>query len=128
MSYSLLHLKVRSVDAQRYLHFIREPSYIETVKGVLTDDDERMLEQKLIENPDAGDLVRGTGGARKVRVGRSEAGRGTRGGARVIYYFRSRIGRVHLLVAYAKGDADDLSKAGKDLIKAYIAHIEAEEA
>jgi hypothetical protein len=54
----------------------------------------------LAVNPDAGEVIRGSGGCRKVRWG--VAGRGKRGGVRVIYFKRLDEGRIWLLVMYAK--------------------------
>lgn len=54
----------------------------------------------LAANPEAGDVIPGSGGCRKVRWAAS--GRGKRGGARVIYYNRLDEGRIWLLVIYAK--------------------------
>ena len=54
-------------------------------------------------DPEAGDLVRGSGGVRKLRWG--VAGRGKRGGVRVIYYLRVRRGQVWMLTMYAKNEA-----------------------
>lgn len=54
----------------------------------------------LAANPQAGDVVQGTGGLRKVRW--SRAGMGKRGGVRVIHFNRLENGVIHLLVIYAK--------------------------
>ena len=54
-------------------------------------------------NPDAGDVIPGSGGVRKVRWGL--AGRGKRGGVRVIYYLRLQQGQVWMLTLYAKNEA-----------------------
>ena len=59
----------------------------------------------IAENLLAGDVIPGSGGCRKVRWGR--AGKGKRGGARVIY-FNSEDGRIWLLIAYAKAKFDNL--------------------
>ncbi|HXC24828.1 MAG TPA: hypothetical protein VNU46_02855 [Gemmatimonadaceae bacterium] len=72
-------------ETPRLLGFVRLASYERSAAEVLTDDDERQLEAVLMENPEAGSRVIGAGGARKVRVGRADHGRGKRGGARVIY-------------------------------------------
>ena len=56
-------------------------------------------------NPEAGDIIRGSGGCRKVRWSRS--GTGKRGGARVIYFLASE-GTVWLLIVYAKAKFDNL--------------------
>ena len=51
---------------------------------LLSDDEYRLLQQELVARPDAGRLIRGTGGLRKVRW--AAKGRGKRGGARIVYY------------------------------------------
>jgi len=51
-------------------------------------------------NPEAGDVIRGSGGCRKVRWQR--AGTGKRGGARAVYFVRTDAGELWMLVAYAK--------------------------
>ena len=56
-------------------------------------------------NPEAGDVIRGSGGCRKVRWSRS--GTGKRGGARVIYFLASE-GTVWLLIVYSKSQFDNL--------------------
>lgn len=68
--------------------------------------------------PDAGDLIRGTGGARKIRW-RSK-GHGKRGGVRVIYYWITKDDQILLLTAYAKNEAPDLTEAAKSEIKRLI--------
>lgn len=73
----------------------------------------------IAENPHRGDLIRCTGGLRKLRWAR--AGMGKRGGARVITYAIDQYGQVWLLTAYAKAALDNLSaatlvKPRKDLI------------
>jgi hypothetical protein len=60
-------------------------------------------------NPEAGDVIQGTGGIRKVRW--AAAGKGKRGGLRVIYYFHSEPMPLFLLMANAKSKKTDLSRA-----------------
>jgi hypothetical protein len=57
-------------------------------------------------NPDAGDVIPGAGGLRKVRWGR--AGVGKRGGVRVIYFNRTLQGDIVLIVVYTKAKFDNL--------------------
>lgn len=72
----------------------------------MSDDEYAALQQALTANPEAGDVIRGSGGVRKVRLG--VAGRGKRGGILVIYYLRSRQGEVWMLTLYAKNEADSI--------------------
>ena len=61
----------------------------------------------LAQNPDAGDLIRGSGGCRKVRW--SRAGMGKSGGVRIIYFLRLDRGEICLLVIYSKSVEDSIS-------------------
>jgi hypothetical protein len=64
------------------------------------------LQVYLLQQPDAGDLVRGSGGVRKVRW--ALPGRGKSGGLRVIYYLRLRQGQIWLLTLYPKDVTDSI--------------------
>jgi hypothetical protein len=69
----------------------------------------------LAENPLAGDVVRGSGGCRKVRWSRQGAGK--RGGVRVIYYNQLTEGCIYLLLIYAKSATDNIPAAVLKSIK-----------
>jgi len=77
------------------------------VLALLNDDDYRRLQTVLFIRPDAGDLIPGSGGLRKMRWGIQSHGK--RGGIRVIYYWAVRQDRILLLLMYAKSDKDDLT-------------------
>ncbi|HEU4819600.1 MAG TPA: type II toxin-antitoxin system RelE/ParE family toxin [Qipengyuania sp.] len=72
-------------------------------------------------NPEAGDVIPGTGGVRKLRWARS--GRGKRGGARVVYFYHRPDCPLYLLLAYAKAQATDLSADEKKAVAAFAATI-----
>ena len=57
-------------------------------------------------NPEAGDVIPGSGGVRKLRWG--VAGRGKRGGLRVIYFLRLRNEEIWMLTLYTKTVADNI--------------------
>ncbi len=69
----------------------------------------------IAEHPEAGDVIPGTGGLRKVRWMRS--GRGKQGGTRVIYYNRLDQGHIWLLIVYAKTKFDNLPVAFLNTLK-----------
>jgi mRNA-degrading endonuclease RelE of RelBE toxin-antitoxin system len=94
--------------------FVEFPNFTKQVTGLLDDEDYRKLQAALIANPDLGDLIRGTGGLRKVRW--SVKGRGKRGGVRVIYYWITRRDQVLLLVIYPKSARDDLTADERKLL------------
>jgi hypothetical protein len=77
----------------------------------------------LARNPEAGDVIPGTGGVRKVRWVRS--GIGKRGGARVIYFYHRPDRPLYLLLAYAKAQAGDLTPEEKRTVAALAAVIKA---
>lgn len=72
-------------------------------------------------NPDAGAVIRGTGGVRKVRWG--VGNRGKSGGVRVIYYFMSEDYPIFLLTAFKKSQMTSLSDKQKQGIKKLVAAI-----
>jgi hypothetical protein len=59
-------------------------------------------------DPECGEVMQGTGGFRKVRIGRS--GMGKRGGARLVYIFRNEGFPVFLVTAYPKNEKGNLTK------------------
>jgi hypothetical protein len=77
----------------------------------------------LAHNPEAGDVIPGTGGVRKLRWGR--AGGGKRGGVRVIYFYYRPDCPLYLLLAYAKAQASDLTADQKKVVAALAATIKA---
>ena len=69
-------------------------------------------------DPERGDLIRGSGGLRKLRWAGS--GRGKRGGVRVIYYWYVPGDTILLLVAYPKNEQDTLSAAQLKVLRSII--------
>jgi mRNA-degrading endonuclease RelE of RelBE toxin-antitoxin system len=72
-----------------------------------SDEELRALQSFLLVSPDAGDLIRGGAGLRKLRW--SAQGRGKRGGSRVIYYWHVPGERVYLIDGYMKNEREDLT-------------------
>lgn len=91
----------------------------------LTDSDLRDLQQTLLENPVAGALIQGTGGARKLRIAFS--GQGKSGSGRVIYVDFAVSDRVYLLMAYPKSKQQTLTDAQKKAACEIIEQIRKEE-
>lgn len=80
--------------------FIESTAFSRFREFYLEDDEYRALQQHLMERPAAGDVIRGSGGVRKLRWRRS--GSGKRGGLRIIYYVRYRRNEMWMLTLYAK--------------------------
>lgn len=81
----------------------------------MTEGERAHAVDRLAEQPDAGDLIPGSGGARKVRIARS--GGGKSGGFRVITYYTGADHPVFLLTVISKGQRSNLSKAQTNAIK-----------
>ena|SRR6266702_6570430 len=90
------------------LTFIELPAFSRYREDYLDDGEYRRLQEELLAPPDAGDVIAGTGGLRKLRFGSNKRGKGKRGGIRVIYYWVSG-SQVWLLTLYGKDEMDDLS-------------------
>jgi hypothetical protein len=86
--------------------FIESPIFSFMLHDYLTDEGYAALQEYLCEHPEAGDLIRGSGGIRKIRW--SRAGSGKSGGIRVCYYTRTRAGQILMLVIYAKSARDSI--------------------
>ena len=101
---------VSAVEFKRFRLFEKSSA------GLFTEHDVFELELVLMADPEAGDLIPGAKGLRKIR--RPLAGRGKRGGARVIYYHIVSDHQILLLYAYAKNAQGDLTSAqAKQLIQ-----------
>lgn len=90
--------------------------YARRAKKLLAEQERSELISYLAAHPEAGDVMEGTGGVRKVRWARE--GRGKSGGVRVIYYYHSEGMPLYLLTLYGKSEKDNLSAGERnDLAK-----------
>jgi hypothetical protein len=94
--------------------------------GEITQDDITALEQDILTNPEAGDLVPGTGGLRKIRVGQRRVRRGKRGGLRVYYLDLPALSVTHLIAVFGKREKVDLSPAERKAIAALVRWLKEE--
>jgi hypothetical protein len=96
-----------------------ESSIFERALPVYLDDDEYSeFQQFLMQNPEAGELVPGSGGVRKVRWARP--GMGKRGGLRIIYFVRYQPNEFWMLTLYAKAKREDVpAHILKQLLEAF---------
>lgn len=83
------------------------PTFTKQAEGLFTDEDKKEVIDILASDPLCGDIIPGTGGVRKVRV--ALAGKGKRGGARVIYYYYDETIPLFALAVYGKGEKIDLN-------------------
>lgn len=95
--------------------FIELQGFSKRRQVLLPDDEFWVFQEILIENPEAGETISGTGGFRKIRWNRP--GMGKRGGVRVIYYNVTSKGRIYLALIYPKNEQDDLTEEQKSVLK-----------
>ena len=89
--------------------FVETSLFSRLLSEYLTDDEYRGLQNHLIGQPDAGPVIRGSSGVRKVRW--AAGGKGKSGGVRVIYYWIKADEQIVLLTLYAKGEQENLTAA-----------------
>jgi len=99
------------------LQFVEAPAFSRHREEYLDDEGFRQLQHALAANPDAGDLIPGAGGVRKMRWADAGRGKGKRGGLRIIYYCFLSEEEIWLLTLYGKDEASDLSKDEKAQLK-----------
>ncbi len=86
----------------------------------LDDEAFRALQNLLMKQPEAGDLIPETGGLRKLRFADARRGKGKRGGLRVIYYWWDAGLQFWLFTVYDKDEMDDLTPQQRKTLKAMI--------
>jgi mRNA-degrading endonuclease RelE of RelBE toxin-antitoxin system len=95
--------------------FVETPIFTADVQALLTDDDYAALQQYLVSQPKAGDVIADTGGLRKVRW--KTTGRGKSGGTRIIYYHVAAQAQIRMILIYRKGIKDDLTPKEKRMLR-----------
>ena len=98
---------------------IKETSvFTKQVQKLLNRESYRLLQLRLVAEPNAGDLIRGSGGLRKMRW--EVAGRGKRGGVRLIYHWARKDAVILLLLIYSKTQQEDLTLKQRAVLKKLI--------
>jgi len=105
----------------RLITVVETTMFLRQADKIWSDEERAALVDHMARNPEAGDVIPGTGGVRKMRWGR--AGSGKRGGARVIYFYHDMDRPLYLLLAYAKAQASDLNADEKKIVTAIAATI-----
>lgn len=103
--------------------FIELPAFERRRADYLNDDDFAVLQEMLNDNPEAGVVVQGTGGLRKVRFADRRRSKGKRGGLRVIYYWWSREEHIYLFDVFSKNEMSDMSSTQKNKFKVILKNI-----
>ncbi len=100
--------------------FVDLPAFERVRERHLDDDAFASLQNLLLLAPEAGDLIEGAGGLRKLRFGDAKRGKGKRGGLRVIYYHWMGGSEFWLFTLYAKGEVDDLTMKQLAALREYL--------
>ena len=88
------------------MEFIEATAFTKHVYDFLSEDEYLGLQGFLLQYPEAGKVVPGSGGVRKVRWGIS--GKGKSGGVRVIYFFKRQDDEIWLLTIYSKSEMENI--------------------
>jgi len=97
--------------------FIELPAFQRHRQDYLDDAAFRQLQVWLLQNPEVGDVIQGTGGLRKARFSDEARSKGKRGGLRLIYYWWAGGSQFWLFTVYDKSDQADLSAHHRKALK-----------
>ena len=101
---------------------IETPFFLADAKAAgVTDDERRAIVETIAADPEAGDVIPGTGGARKVRI--AGKGKGKSGGYRVITFYAAEDVPVFLLRLVSKGQRADISQAERNEVRTALATL-----
>jgi mRNA-degrading endonuclease RelE of RelBE toxin-antitoxin system len=98
--------------------FLETSVFTKQITELLPDEEYKALQQDLVFNPAAGDLIQKTGGLRKIRW-RTQT-KGKRGGIRVIYYWYLSEDQIYMLLAYGKNEKEDLTEKQKQILRKIV--------
>jgi hypothetical protein len=100
---------------------VETPGFLREAAAALTEAKRLEVVSFLATNPEAGDVMPETGGARKLRW--RAQGRGKRGGVRVIYYYHNESLPLFLLNVFAKNEKANLTKAERNEMKSLLPRL-----
>lgn len=100
------------------MEIIETPIFTDRVIKILTDEDYYDLQNLLVERPDSGSIIPGSGGLRKLRW--KGSGHGKRGGSRIIYYWFTKKDVILMLFIYTKNESTDMTPEQVKVLKKLI--------
>jgi mRNA-degrading endonuclease RelE of RelBE toxin-antitoxin system len=100
---------------------IELPQFARAVAKIWSERELAAFTDFIARHPEAGVIVPGTGGHRKIRW--ATQGQGKRGGARVVYFFMVHDKPIYLTAIYTKGDKDNISQAERNELRAIAAEM-----
>jgi hypothetical protein len=103
------------------MEFIETAVFTRQVLSWMDDDEYRELQTILLDNPEAGDVIKGGGGIRKIRFGIQ--GRCKSGGVRTIYFWKKAADQIYMLLMYPKSKKDTLTDAETEILRVYVKEL-----
>lgn len=116
------------------IDFVETSIFTKQIRAIATDDELKDLQVELIALPEKGDLIRDTGGLRKIRM--AVGNKGKSGSVRVVYFWAhaekiylilAHAKKIYLILAYAKNVKDSLSKDEKSELKKLVKLLKGED-
>ena len=104
--------------------FIEHPVFTRRLDELVGAEEYRRFQSFMAENPEAGDIIPGMGGLRKVRL--ALPGRGKRGGARVLYLLFVKVEKIYFVYVYTKGEFEDIPTEKRRIIRRLVYEIRKE--
>ncbi|MCK9554820.1 hypothetical protein M0R36_03260 [bacterium] len=100
------------------MHIIETPIFTKKITNFLSDEEYGELQWALIINPEAGLVIPGCKGLRKLRW--TSSGKGKRGGLRIIYYLYVKDEVIYMLLPYKKSEQKDLTKKQMKILSNHV--------
>ena len=100
------------------MKIIETAVFTKKITSIITDEEYRSLQNELIQNPEKGKIIRGSGGLRKIRW--ASSGRGKSGGVRIIYYWIINKKIILMLLVYPKSEQDNLTPSQLKILKSLV--------
>ncbi|WP_335903317.1 type II toxin-antitoxin system RelE/ParE family toxin [Shewanella algae] len=106
------------------MEFVETSIFTKQIKVLATDDELKDLQAELIATPDKGDLIKGTGGLRKIRMAVGNTGKS--GSVRVLYVL-AHADKIYLVLAYPKSVKSSLTDEEKSKLKQLVLSLKGED-
>ncbi len=106
------------------IEFVETSIFTKQIKALATDDELKELQAELIAQPEKGDIIKSTGGLRKVRM--AVGNKGKSGSVRILYVL-AHADKVFLVLAYPKSVKDNLTNEEKAKLKHLVQKLKGEE-
>lgn len=106
------------------IEFVETSVFTKQIKELATDEELKDLQVELIAQPEKGDIIRDTGGLRKVRM--AVGNKGKSGSVRVLYVL-AHVDKIYLVLAYPKSAKDSLTKEEKSKLKKIVQSLKGED-